>query len=425
MKHMKKCKRLLSALLAGTLAAAIAATGVPAGALDYRQDNHLQTSYWQDDQKYYYNKLLVTDTKLVVDDKLYQFDESGESAVLADKAVTWSSGTLDSAIAAAYGKTADELTNEDYTNVCLLDISKLSALSVADAAGLEATVKHLTNLTELISGRSSALTAEQLKYFANLKSLTKINMNTASSVYENLSLFKDNVTTLKSNGDMDSKLDLKKIAELKKLKNLSLWVFRITDVSPLSSLKSLVTLDLSLNEISNIKPLEKLTNLKSLDIGSNNIKSIASVGKLTGLEVLSIGGNNALTNIDAVAKLTKLRFLDMTGSPVKSVSKLSGLTSLRYLYFESTKVSDLSPLAKLTNMYMIRANNNPISDFSPLAKMTYLKKLDVGSAGKKPSKFAALDDLPLTRHYGGYSGYYLAELVDYGEKLPEDDDGLD
>lgn len=99
---------------------------------------------------------------------------------------------------------------------------------------------------------------------------------------------------------------------------------------------------------------------------------------LPNLEWLTLADDNEITDLTPIAKLTKLKTLDLYGcADLSDLKPLSGLTDLTWLRIAGTQsLNDLSPLVSLTKLDWLDFNTcKGLADVSPLAKLPSLKTL--------------------------------------------------
>lgn len=102
------------------------------------------------------------------------------------------------------------------------------------------------------------------------------------------------------------------------------------------------------------------------------------VEMLPNLEWLTLADDNEITDLTPIAKLTKLRTLDLYGcADLSDLKPLSGLTDLTWLRIAGTRsLNDLSPLVSLTQLDWLDLNScKGLADVSPLAELPSLKTL--------------------------------------------------
>lgn len=97
--------------------------------------------------------------------------------------------------------------------------------------------------------------------------------------------------------------------------------------------------------------LRMCKKLKALDIGHNTLTNLDFLWDLPDIEVLIISPNYGLTDISPVANLKNLVYLECFNTPITDISALAGLTKLRDLNLTRCNlVEDLSPLYDLPNL---------------------------------------------------------------------------
>ncbi|HIG80262.1 MAG TPA: hypothetical protein EYQ62_01160 [Verrucomicrobiales bacterium] len=106
------------------------------------------------------------------------------------------------------------------------------------------------------------------------------------------------------------------------------------------------------------------------------VEDITLVGELTNLERLDFAGGD-ISDPAALAKLTKLRSLQIYNCGLKDFSALSGLDSLEELNASGNKVSNLSSLKGLTKLRVLALNQNLIKDVSPLSGLKSLEWMNL------------------------------------------------
>jgi Leucine-rich repeat (LRR) protein len=176
----------------------------------------------------------------------------------------------------------------------------------------------------------------------------------------------------------------------------------------------------------------KKTKAKFLYLGKCGLEKVpAEIGELTWLECLSLAdgqsvwngadwdyrpvneskfSNSRLTDITALASITSLKILYVSGKRVSTLAPLSGLTALQKLDIFGTGISDLAPLSSLTSLRALDLRNTRASDLSPLSGLTALQILNL--YGLQVSNLAPLSGLISLQslHVGGGQLSNLAPL---------------
>ncbi len=94
-------------------------------------------------------------------------------------------------------------------------------------------------------------------------------------------------------------------------------------------------------------------NLLALDVGHNDIRDPSFLENMPGLRVLILADNQKLKNVERIAVLEHLEYLELF----------------------SCGIEDISPLTALTNLMDLNLSNNRVKDWRPLKEMKWLKRL--------------------------------------------------
>ena len=105
--------------------------------------------------------------------------------------------------------------------------------------------------------------------------------------------------------------------------------------------------------------LKYCTNLLALDLGHNNLTDITFLRSMPRLRVLILGENQKLKNIEVLADLKDLEYLELFTCGIK----------------------DITPLTKLPNLIDLNLANNSVADWRPLKEMKQLKRLWISGMG--------------------------------------------
>ena len=226
--------------------------------------------------------------------------------------------------------------------------------------------------------------------------------------------------------------DISPLANLTNLRDLSLYNTNVSDISPLANLTNLELLFLSNTDVSDISPLVNLTNLTRLrligcplsqasylthiptllakgivvdfdlilNLNSTNVSDVSAIAKLTRLERLYLSDTN-VSDISPLVNLTKLKSLSLNSTNVSDISALANLTNLSWLSLSDTNVSDISALARLTKLKTLGLRDTDVSDISALANLTNLEWLSLNSTNV--SDISALARLTKLKTLGLYN----------------------
>ena len=148
------------------------------------------------------------------------------------------------------------------------------------------------------------------------------------------------------------------------------------------------------NKISNLQPIASLLKLNFLNFSYNSISDISPVVGMTQMERLYLN-NNSISDISALEGMAQLSGLELSNNNISDVSALSELAVLTLLMLDSNNISDISVLSELTQLEILRLNNNNVSDVSVLSELTQLNYLGLGE--NSISDISALKDMTQLR----------------------------
>ena len=143
-------------------------------------------------------------------------------------------------------------------------------------------------------------------------------------------------------------------------------------------------LDLSekgLSNISDISALANLTNLQTLNLSGNSISDIGALANLTNLTELNLSGNKIISDISALRNLTNLQTLNLSNNNISDIGALASLTNLQTLYLSNNNISDISALGGLTNLTELDWSYNKNISIGALANLPNLQTLDLSGNG--------------------------------------------
>ena len=143
-------------------------------------------------------------------------------------------------------------------------------------------------------------------------------------------------------------------------------------------------LDLSekgLSNISDISALANLTNLQTLNLSGNSISDIGALANLTNLTELNLSGNKIISDISALGNLTNLQTLNLSNNNISDIGALASLTNLQTLYLSNNNISDISALGGLTNLTELDWSYNKNISIGALANLPNLQTLDLSGNG--------------------------------------------
>jgi hypothetical protein len=176
----------------------------------------------------------------------------------------------------------------------------------------------------------------------------------------------------------------------------NLHVERVKDVyqllSNLPHLKTLEVHSVGASVLPAIRPpsIEKLSGLRSLDLSYTPIQALPGLEKLTQLQSLYLG-NTQIRELPGLEKLTQLQSLGLSGTQIRELPGLEKLTQLQSLGLSGTQIRELPGLEKLTQLQSLGLTGTKIQALPGLEKLTQLQILYLG--GTKIRELPGLEKL--------------------------------
>ncbi|XP_029346420.1 leucine-rich repeat and immunoglobulin-like domain-containing nogo receptor-interacting protein 2 isoform X15 [Acyrthosiphon pisum] len=154
------------------------------------------------------------------------------------------------------------------------------------------------------------------------------------------------------------------------------------------------TLILINNEISDIESLAYLRELQFLNLDNNKIRDIESLANLTQLAILYLYRNNIM-DIKSLAHLTKLETLDLSYNEIMDIESLAHLTELETLDLSNNNISELKhgAFANLSKLQSLDLSYNFIMDIESLSHLTELETLNLSNNNISEVKNGAFTNL--------------------------------
>ena len=134
--------------------------------------------------------------------------------------------------------------------------------------------------------------------------------------------------------------------------------------------------------LTDITALAKLKKIKYLNLANNQIREVESLAGLTELTYLHLGWNTGIHDISPLVNLKNLKTLDLTYTyGLKDLTPLASLPQLDSLLMTTARyVENASVIGTLTNLKKLRfTSNDNIADFSFLENLTEMRDLTLYS----------------------------------------------
>ena len=144
------------------------------------------------------------------------------------------------------------------------------------------------------------------------------------------------------------------------LEGLDLGHNPVADVRPLLSLSALRRLNLD-GMGADLRELAALRGLKELSLRRSARTDVWPLPSMNGLEVLDLAGNR-IDDVAALAALANLRVLNVSGNRVADLSPLAALERLRELHVGGNLIVDFSPLEERAGLRVFGGGNQHRGD---------------------------------------------------------------
>ncbi len=159
----------------------------------------------------------------------------------------------------------------------------------------------------------------------------------------------------------------------------------------LSQITNLTTLDLSGNvDIADLEPIAKLSNLKDIKLSGTPVSDLMPLRNTNSLQVLDISGT-LVGSLDPLRYCTHLTELRLKETQVNDISVLSTFPLIEVLDISNTPVTSLEPIRDLTLVRELRLSQTKISELEPISNFNSLEYLNI--SGTQVQKLDAIKNL--------------------------------
>lgn len=224
------------------------------------------------------------------------------------------------AISAAKNLVSLNLNNNSISNISALsELTKLEELNLANNA-----IVDLKPLSTLVSLKTLNIHTNAVSSLAPLSSLSNLNwLDAGTNSIKKLGEMKK-LTELEYLNLESNKLEtVKELAGCAKITDLNLSNNKLASINPLITLPKLMYLDASYNKIPKLPTWDKKAALVSIDCSYNELKSLTPLSGLKNLNNVFADYNKSLKLIDGLEKCPNLIQVNVFGTKVTKVSKLT------------------------------------------------------------------------------------------------------
>jgi len=169
--------------------------------------------------------------------------------------------------------------------------------------------------------------------------------------------------------------DLYPIRNLVNLQDLNISNTPVNNLDALIYSMSLQKLNISHTQVYSLNAIVNLSNLKIINISSTYIDDIRPLTQMTAISNLDMNNNPGINDIESLAELKELTYLDISNCPIDDISSLSNLNHLSIFRCNNTMTNDLSPLSNLNKLTIVHCENTEITNLDALNDMTDLAKI--------------------------------------------------
>lgn len=171
----------------------------------------------------------------------------------------------------------------------------------------------------------------------------------------------------------------------------------LNDLNPLAELVKLRAISIISTPILDLRALRDLRSLAELRVSIGKLRNLNGLGNHLELRELVLTGNE-IREIHELRRLLRLRKLDLNSNQIRDIATLATLRGITDLSIASNQIEDITPLARMVSLQNVRMAANDITDIAPLLE---LENLQLVSLGSNPLNAASLGEyIPALRARG-------------------------
>ncbi|MEI7499512.1 MAG: hypothetical protein WCK84_03595 [Bacteroidota bacterium] len=139
------------------------------------------------------------------------------------------------------------------------------------------------------------------------------------------------------------------------------------------------SVDLSGNDsILSLEPLSKLSGLKEVNLSGTPVSDLMPLRNLNKLEILDISNTN-VSSLEPLRYCLLISQLRMKGTPISDLSVVSTFQLLTILDISGTNVTSLDPIRDMTTIIDLRLARTKIQDLGPVSSLRNLEMINISS----------------------------------------------
>lgn len=149
------------------------------------------------------------------------------------------------------------------------------------------------------------------------------------------------------------------------------------------------------NQYSDLTPLAKLTKLRHLDIAGSLVSDLEPIAELNQLRTLSLYACDAITDISYLDNMIHMEHLDLRGPRIRDIDALKNMSELHTLVVAgdtSQTFTDLDALKGKNNLEYLEVMWRKIEDISGLSGLPSLRRVNL--AKSRADDYSPLGTIP-------------------------------
>jgi len=163
--------------------------------------------------------------------------------------------------------------------------------------------------------------------------------------------------------------------------------------------------------------LHKIVNLRVINIQFNHaITEVEPLTMLTKLRNLQITGTR-IGDISPLAQLNQLQSIDLSENPLSSLADLEYLPKVRYLNIENTPIEDLDPIQNWQELEELNCAGTPIKNLKPLQDINKVKIINCANTDVRNLKH--IEHLPIKKLIVFNTRVSSSRIEDFIEEHPD------
>lgn len=320
-----------------------------------------------------------------------------------------------------------ELVELDLERTKVFDLTPLRYANKLQRLNINHTeIRSIAVLEKIASLQNLEMRFSHVIDFEPLKALTNLrNLDLKGTQLSSLAPLAQLVNLVGLNISRTPVLEVTSLSHLTSLASLNIDSTLVRDIGPLKDLKNLEVLSANYTYVTDLAPLKELPNLERVYCDQTPIKREAAsafmalrpavlviydskdlqawwgtlstgwqhilsqragiqfnpgkeeLARVTNLDSISLANNRAISSLEPLRKLQKLKVVLANNTAVDDLSPLEDHRDIRVLDISDTDVEDLSPLSRFSRLESFKADRSKIEKLAPLFNLKNLREVYV------------------------------------------------